>query len=458
MNVSGGLFAMGLAQAIALLMSVLFVTYVAVIVVPYLRRRPRRPGDSRAFSWHLFIPARDEAVVLGDTVDYLLANFPGVHVWVIDDASYDRTGRIATAFADHDDQVHLVARCLPDARTGKGDALNAAYRALDRWLPAETDRGRVIVGVIDADGLPAANCFDVCAADHLFGDDRVGSVQVCVRMVNRDDAQPFPDRGRLANLFGRLLVRMQDLEFRAPISAIQMTRQRTRTVGLGGNGQFSRLSALDSVGGDDGRPWRGSLLEDYELSLHLLMAGHRNEYTMDTLVDQEGLPSMRRLLSQRTRWGQGTMQCNGYLRRIWTSPHVSTIGTLEASYYLIQPFLQLLGTLVYPVPYILLLFNLGASPGGLSGWLGDGGWLLVALYAVLGLGPFVIWGPIYARYCERSVGRWRGLGFGLAYAVFILSFYVTSWRAFIRILRGRRGWVKTRRNAESQPLPTPAQV
>lgn len=457
MSLPGGLFAMGLAQAIALLMSVLFITYVAVIVIPYVRRRPLPPGDGDGFSWHLFIPARDEAAVLGDTVDYLAVTFPAAHVWIIDDASYDTTARIADAFAAHEDQVHVVSRRLPEARTGKGDALNAAYQALDRWLPAGTDRSRVVVGVIDADGLPAANCLDVCAAEHLFGDPKVGSVQVCVRMVNRNDRRPFPRRGLLVNFVGRLLVRMQDLEFRVPISAIQMTRQRTRTVGLGGNGQFSRLSALDTVAEDDGRPWRGSLLEDYELSLHLLMAGHRNEYTMDTLVDQEALPNPRRLLAQRTRWGQGTMQCNGYLPRIWTSPHVSTIGTLEATYYLLQPFFQLLGTLVYPVPFILLALNLGASPGGLSQWLGDGGWLLVALYAVLGLTPFVIWGPIYARRCERSIGLVRSLGLGLAYAAFILGFYITSWRAFIRILRGHRGWVKTRRNAEI-PAVTPAQT
>jgi hypothetical protein len=43
---------------------------------------------------------------------------------------------------------------------------------------------------------------------------------------------------------------------------------------------------------------------DYELSLHLMMTGHRNEYTQDTWVDQEALPDLRRLVRQRTRWGQ----------------------------------------------------------------------------------------------------------------------------------------------------------
>ena len=40
------------------------------------------------------------------------------------------------------------------------------------------------------------------------------------------------------------------------------------------------------------------------------------------------------------------------------------------------------------------------------------------------------------------------IGLGVAYSFFILLFYVTSWRAFSRILRHREDWFKTRRNAE----------
>jgi 1,2-diacylglycerol 3-beta-glucosyltransferase len=62
---------------------------------------------------------------------------------------------------------------------------------------------------------------------------------------------------------------------------IHVGRARMRVTAPCGNGQFSRLSALDVVTGENGRPWRGVLLEDCELSLHLMMAGHRNEYTED---------------------------------------------------------------------------------------------------------------------------------------------------------------------------------
>jgi 1,2-diacylglycerol 3-beta-glucosyltransferase len=437
-----------LAQAIALLMSVAFITYVVILVATLRRYGVTPPADPRTLGWHLFVPALNEEQVIGDTIDFLRAVCPEAHIWVIDDASDDHTAAIVGFRAQLDPMVHVVSRRFPEARTGKGAALNAAYRALSQWLPASVDRRRTIIGVIDADGRPDPNCLSVCAGPGLFGDPQVGSVQILVRMMNRDDPRPFPHRGRLVNALGQTLVRLQDLEFRVPISAIQVTRRLTGTVGLGGNGQFSRLSALDRVAEDGGEPWRGALLEDYELSLHLLMTGHRTEYTQDTYVDQEGLPDIRRLVRQRTRWGQGTMQCGVYLRRLWSSPYVSKIGALEATYYLIQPWLQLVGTLVYPIPAAVFIANYAAGPTAMRGWLFSGGWMLALFYLAAGVGPFVLWGPIYRMRCERDISVVRSIGLGIGYSLFVLIFYVTSWRAFFRIIRHREDWFKTRRNAE----------
>jgi 1,2-diacylglycerol 3-beta-glucosyltransferase len=440
--------AIAIAQATALVMSAAFITYVLVLVRPFMRDRPQPPGEAGTLSWHLFVPALNEGRVIGQTIDYLRATFPEADVWVIDDASEDDTATIVTRWAQADPCVHIVSRRLPNARTGKGDALNAAYQILGDWLPSRSDRSRTIIGVIDADGRPATNCLDVCAGSHLFGDKAVGSVQIMVRMLNRADRRSFPDGGRVANFVGHVLNRLQDLEFRVPISAIQITRRFTGTVGLGGNGQFSRLSALDAVADENRRPWRGALLDDYELSLHLLLTGHRNAYTQDTYVDQEALPDIRRLVRQRTRWGQGTMQCGIYLKHLWTSRQVSRIGALEATYYLSQPWLQLLGTFVYPVPVIVFLANYLANPHAMTSWTLAGGWMAVIYYLVAGLGPFVLWGPLYRRRCEPELTIMQSVGLGFAYAGYILLFYITSWRAFTRILLGRREWFKTRRNAE----------
>ena len=198
----------------------------------------------------------------------------------------------------------------------------------------------------------------------------------------------------------------------------------------------------------NGDPWRGALLEDYELSLHLLMTGHRNEYTQDTYVDQEGLPDIRRLVRQRTRWGQGTMQCGMYLRQLWTSPYVATLGALEATYYLMQPWLQLVGTLIYPIPATVFIANYAAGPSAMSAWMLGGGWMILGFYLLAGVGPFVLWGPLYRQLYERRITIIQAIGLGLGYSLFVLIFYVTSWRAFCRIIRHREDWFKTRRNAE----------
>src|SRR5690606_24282051 len=122
----------------------------------------------------------------------------------------------------------------------------------------------------------------------LFGAEDIAAVQVEVRMSNRDERRPYPGEDWLKNLAARTFVRMQDIEFRGPISAIQLSRRFTRTVNVGGNGQLARWSALAEISTEQG-PWRGALLEDFELGLHLLLGGWRNAYTPDAWVDQEAL-------------------------------------------------------------------------------------------------------------------------------------------------------------------------
>jgi cellulose synthase/poly-beta-1,6-N-acetylglucosamine synthase-like glycosyltransferase len=216
---------------------------------------------------------------------------------------------------------------------------------------------------------------------------------------------------------------------------------------MGGNGQFTRLAALASIADESG-PWRGALLEDFELGVHLLTEGWRTGFTRDTHVAQEGLYSLRRFLWQRTRWGQGTMQCARYVRRIWDSGHLTTLGAAEMLYYLAQPWLQLLGTIVYPIPFLLLGIRASSDPAEVWAWFSGGAWLLFAVYGSFGLLPFLVWGPVYRAKCEPSVSVLRGIGYGFAYALYIYTFYITSWRALYRLVRKRNGWVKTRRNTE----------
>lgn len=429
------------------LLVVMFICYVCFIFVPFLRYPKVAIGKVEAFDWHLFIPCRDEAAVIATTIERARGDFPDAHVWVIDDDSDDETGAIARSYAEHDPLVHVVQRRRPDARTGKGDALNTAYLELNRWLPADADRTRTIITVVDADGEMARDALEVVASDEVFGDQTIGAAQIAVWMKNRDDKKPYPKAGALRNLVARWLVRMQDVEFRTVIAGMQSLRARTGTVGLGGNGQFTRLSVLDEIAHQYGEPWHGALLEDYELGIHVLLAGSRIKHVYDTHVSQEALPSVRRLLTQRTRWTQGNIQCVRYVPDILRSRHFDAAGVLETCYYLLLPFLQLLGMLAFGLIAAISLFQAIVNPSALAIQSHNLVWTIL-LFLVVAFGPFVIWGPAYKLRCEPGVSWPRALLCGLGLWFYVFYMYVSLFRAVGRLIRGKTGWSKTRRNAE----------
>lgn len=437
----------GVLQSFLLFLSIAFLAYIVLILVPFLRHRPIAPGDAHDFDFHIFVPCRDEEVVIAATIHRARTDFPSAHLWVIDDDSDDATSDIATAAARRDDHVHLVQRRRPNARTGKGDALNAAFRALEAWLPPDCARDDVIVVVVDADGEMAPDALDVCASDEVFGDARVGAAQIAVWMRNRADRRPYPDRGWFPNAVARWLVRMQDLEFRTVIAGMQSLRARTSTVGLGGNGQFTRLSALDSIADAHGEPWHGALLEDYELGVHVLLAGWTVRHVYDTHVSQEALPSLRRLLTQRTRWAQGNIQCIRYVPQIVGSPHIDSGGVVETCYYLLLPFIQILGCLAYLVVTARIVATSLTTPATEPSLIAVV--LIVVLVVLFGIAPFALWGPIYKLRCEPTTSWPRAILYGLGAWIYVYYMYVCIARAFWRIARGKNGWSKTRRNAES---------
>ena len=96
---------------------------------------------------------------------------------------------------------------------------------------------------MDADGVLEPQTLDEVAA--IFADPGVGGVQVGVTIANAHE---------------RLMLRCQDIEFVGFSHLAQAARDRIGSVGLGGNGQFTRLSAPLSLGRPpwtrlpDGRP------------------------------------------------------------------------------------------------------------------------------------------------------------------------------------------------------------
>ena len=415
-----------LAQNLATVVAVLVLGYLALTVV--LARRPLPvPTSGRTPShWVIVIPARDEEAVIRTTVLSALDAI-GSRGWVVvvDDASEDGTAEAVQSLDDP--RVWLFERRLPNARLGKGEALNEAYAAIRKRVEGEgLDPRDVVLGIVDADGRLAPGCVDTVAAH--FRTPTVGAVQIRVRIRNR---------AQWLGLF-------QDYEFLVFSSLTQTARERMGSVGLGGNGQFTRLAALDSVGP---RPWSDCLTEDLDLGIRLVIEGWSNRYSDATSVDQQGVDTVRALLRQRTRWMQGHFQCWRLLPRLFMS-QAPTVTVLDLGYYLMSPLLVLVASMVFTVPILFAIGALVLHPGFFATAFGL---VYLAVLYVLTFTPSLLLAWLYRRR-SGDISRRKAIALAHALSIYNYAWYIAEWRALGRMLLRRRGWAKTARVAEAVPV------
>ena len=349
-------------------------------------------------------------------------------VMVIDDGSDDGTAAAVTGVAD--ERVWLLSRKLPNARQGKGEALNDAIAQLvSSGRLAGRDPDSVIIAVVDADGhLDPHALADVT---EFFADPAVGAVQIGVRINNRDRS---------------MLARMQDMEFVIYTEVFQRGRRHLGSVGLGGNGQFVRLSALRSLGP---APWTRSLTEDLDLGVRLAAAGWRNEYCRTAAVHQQGVVEVKRLIRQRARWFQGNLQSWRLIPLVLRS--MPARRGADLLFLLSSPALVLIASLL-TVSFVVVLANCAVLAATAHDPFGS--WVAVT-YALI-LGPALAYAGVYWKQ-ERATGLRLVKAFWLAhlYVGYSMIWYASGWRAAVRAMRGRTGWAKTDRVAEA-PAATQA--
>jgi 1,2-diacylglycerol 3-beta-glucosyltransferase len=385
------------------------------------RRRIPRSGNERRERFYVFLLAcLNEEKVLSESLARITSlpagNFLAL---VIDDGSDDRTSEIARAA--HPGLVRLHRRNPPDARRGKGAALNDGVRHLrESGLLAGYDPADVILCVVDADGRLDPHV--VQSVDPCFDDPRTGAVQVCVRMYNRHLG---------------LLARMQDMEFVVYGDVFQSARRFIGSVGMGGNGQFMRLSALNSLGGDG--PWSDSLTEDLDLGVRLLAKGWTNQHCTAAAVSQQAVLSLRRLVRQRSRWFQGHMQSAGLVPLILRD--VPTRAALDLLYHLSSPVLILLTSLL-PLSFLVALGATVVASVRVGHPLVSPMWLL---------GPYLLsfttayaYGFVYAKR-ERDLGLVRSVLLAHVFVFYGYIWFAAGWWGFWRTLTGKRTWLKTAR-------------
>lgn len=384
------------------------------------RRAPHRKGPRKERLYIFLLACLNEEQVLAESLARITqlpaGNFLAL---VIDDASDDRTSEIALAAGD---RVLLHRRELPDARRGKGAALNDGVRHLtESGLLAEHDPADVILCVVDADGRLDAHV--VQAVDPFFDDPRTGATQICVRMYNRGKG---------------LLARLQDMEFVVYGDVFQSARRFIGSVGMGGNGQFMRLSALNTLG--PGGPWSDSLTEDLDLGVRLIAKGWKTQHCTTASVSQQAVLDVRRLVRQRSRWFQGHLQSAGLVPLILREVPTNR-AALDLLYHLSSPVLILLTSLL-PLSFLVAVGGTALASVEAGRSLISPMWLL---------GPYLLsftaayaYGLVYAKR-ERDLGLVRSVLVAHVFVLYGYIWFAAGWWGMWRMVTGKRTWLKTAR-------------
>jgi cellulose synthase/poly-beta-1,6-N-acetylglucosamine synthase-like glycosyltransferase len=433
----------GLPLAVQVLFSVAFVIilgmlfWTGLLFIRGLRAdlHAPEPGGEDDFEWIFMVPALNEEVTIRDSVERL-AGIELAHkrIVVINDGSDDGTGEVLGTLDSPD--LHVIERTAPNARKGKAAALNFAFAAVGRLWP-DLEPGRTIFCIVDADGRisPDSPSF---VAGH-FRDPRVGGVQSLVRIYNRH----------------RLLTWFQDIEFSIYGRLFQAGRNGWGTPGMGGNGQYNRMSALASIDMSAGKPemvpldprdeysaiarrgpWRDRLTEDQDVGLRLIAPGWHMRQDNRARVDQQGLPKLRALLRQRTRWSQGNLQAMALIGPL-TGSKVALSARIEAIIYLLTPFMQgIVGASLIVAIYLAIT--------GTAVYEGSFWWL--AFIYLLGFGGTLL-GCIAAKMEGRFslLGLIKGVLSAQVYAFYSWLLWPVLLRSAARQITGRGSWAKTAR-------------
>jgi cellulose synthase/poly-beta-1,6-N-acetylglucosamine synthase-like glycosyltransferase len=411
----------------AQLVVLISVAYVLYVFVLSRRQRPDPPPAPNDLTFAFVIPCLNEEAVIGATLEALLPFLRDNDlVLVVDDASDDRTAEVVRALDSP--RVHVLRRELPNARNGKGDALNTAVHylrgsaLLEGYAP-----DRVVVAVFDADGRLSPGALTAVAG--YFRDPRAGAVQIGVQMRNART---------------NLLARLQDVELIVFTEVFQRARQLIGSVGLGGNGQFVRLTALESLGD---APWTDCLTEDLDLGVRLLLAGWRNTYCPSVWVDQQAVTTVRRWLRQRARWFQGHLQCWRLVPAILKSS-LKARSASDLIWYLMLPVAVLLIPLaVLPLLLAVAALSLTNPHRVLNLAIADHGLLLLLVY-LLSFGPSYPYAFVY--WLRGRTGLLRAIALAHAFELYSHLWFIAGWMAVFRIARRKRGWEKTARVVEPQ--------
>ena len=265
----------------------------------------------------LLVSAKNEEAVIEGLVRNLCnLDYPNdrYELWIVDDASSDRTPEILTKLRSEFPQLNVFRRAA-GASGGKSGALNQVF--------AKT-KGEFLV-VFDADARIQPDFLQKTLPIFLTGD-RVGAVQLR-KAIAQYELSGSPEKDNF-------WVKGQHAEM---LLDAFMQQQRIAIGGLGelrGNGQFVRRSALIECGG-----WNEeTITDDLDLTFRL----HLNQWNIQCLtippVYEEGVTTAKSLWHQRNRWGEGGYQRYLDYWRFIVRNRMGTTKTIDLSVFWIMQY------------------------------------------------------------------------------------------------------------------------
>src|SRR5882724_883883 len=222
----------------------------------------------------VLIPAHnEEGVILQTVTSVLAADYPEMHVIVVNDGSTDDTGELLDAHFSDDPRVRIIHQ----VNRGKAAALNRAISE------AETE----IVVTIDADTEIEPDA--IRKLERHFSDPKLAAIAGNVKVGNRS----------------RWLTRWQALEY---ITSQNMEKRafdllNCITVVPGALGAW-RKSAIETAGGITA----DTVAEDADLTIAIRRLGWRIGYEEEAIAWTEAPDTASQLIRQRFRWTFGTLQ------------------------------------------------------------------------------------------------------------------------------------------------------
>lgn len=382
--------------ALGVLVGYLLLLTVAAL---FARRATDRPPEPK-HRFAILIPAHDEERLLPETLASLVAlDYPKAlyDVHVVADNCTDRTAEIARSAG-----VHVYERFNTEL-VGKGHALNWL---MDRINESTNSRIYDAFVIFDADTIVSPGFLRVMDAWLTRGENAVQGYYAV-----RDPTRSWG----VALRYAALAV----LHYLRPLGRSVLGG----TTGFKGNGLCLRADLARRFA------WSGSLTEDIQYHMELVLAGERVAFAPDAVLEAEMPGTLHGARTQNVRWERGRLQ----MIRAYV-PQLLRAAFRQRRFV---PFDAAMEQLIPPTAVLTALIGACTLAGVVLGLWGHWTVAGVGLALLAGEAIYLIVGLLLVR---APVRVWLALVYAPIFLIWKVGLY-------LRVLAGRerQGWVRTER-------------